>query len=83
MRLLKVRGDIDGVELVKVLLIDGCHLTSNLAGLFLTEGESKFRRNNLPEIRGKLLCGTKCTNLGLKEWRLTLRSLARSLRTSS
>ena len=66
MRLLKVRGNVDGVELVKVLLVHGRHLTSDLTGLFLTKGESKFRRDYLPEILGNLSRGLKCINLGLE-----------------
>ena len=67
MRLLKVRGNIDGVELVKEFLVYGCHPTSDLACLFVTKGESKFRCDNLPEILGNLSHGFECINLGMEE----------------
>lgn len=55
MRLLKERGDIDRVELVKELLVDSGHLDGDLVGdLFLTEGEPKFRCDDVPEIRAIL-----------------------------
>lgn len=55
LRLLKERGDVDRVEVVEKLFVDGGHLNSDFAGrLLLTEGESKFRSNNVPKVRGHL-----------------------------
>ena len=50
------------------LLVDGGHPNSNLVGRrLLTEGESKFRSNKVPEIGGSLSHQPKHTNLKFED----------------